>query len=153
MHRLQRTISKLSHLSLEGQIGDKQAHASGLGGSCDVFYAWSQKHNKAVAIKRIRAFLTEEPSLAKRLAKELRIWAKLDHPNVLPLLGFIIEGENAMPSLISEWMRKGTLYIFMKEFPKCSGETLYMLHGISVGLAYLHSKGVIHADLKSVSTA
>ncbi|KLO07521.1 kinase-like protein [Schizopora paradoxa] len=83
------------------------------------------------------------------LAREIRIWAELKHANVLPLWGFIAEGENAMPSLISEWMFKGALFKFMKTFPKSSDKTCKLLHGISKGLAYLHSERVIHADLKS----
>ena len=45
----------------------------------------------------------------QRLAKEVRIWAKLNHLNVLPLLGFFTEGDNVMPALVSEWMEKGSL--------------------------------------------
>ncbi len=65
MDRLANILSSLSHLNLEGFIVQKQAHASGLGGSCDVYFAWSNKHNKKVAVKQIRAFLRKDPSLAK----------------------------------------------------------------------------------------
>lgn len=37
------------------------------------------------------------------------IWARLEHKNVLPLLGFFLEG-GEFPHLISEWMVKGTLH-------------------------------------------
>ncbi len=41
----------------------------------------------------------------------MRIWANLEHDNVLPLqvLGYFTEGEKLMPALIPEWMEKGTL--------------------------------------------
>jgi serine/threonine protein kinase len=45
----------------------------------------------------------------------MRVWAKLKHPNVLPLLGFIMSGP--YPSLISEWMENGSLSTFMKMHP------------------------------------
>ncbi len=65
MDRLAKVLSVLSHLNLEGYIIQKQPHASGLGGSCDVYFAWSDKHNKKVAVKQIRAFLRKDPSLAR----------------------------------------------------------------------------------------
>ncbi len=35
------------------------------------------------------------------------MWSELVHLNVLPLLGYMIEG--SYPSLVSEWMEKGLL--------------------------------------------
>jgi len=149
MDRLEAILSELAHLNLEGQIIEKQPHAAGLGGSCDVYSAWSNTHKVKVAVKQVRAFLRNDLSLAKKLAKEMQIWAKLQHHNVLPLLGYYIEGDNAMPAFVSEWMVKGTLHDFMKTFPRASVTTCEMIYGIAEGLEYLHSKMVIHADLKS----
>ena len=50
----------------------------------------------------------------------MQIWAMLDHVNVLPLLGYYVEGGNAMPAMVSEWMEKGTLHDFMQTFPRAS---------------------------------
>jgi len=88
-------------------------------------------------------------AVQQRLTKEIRIWAALNHKNILPLLGYLTEGDNMMPSLISEWMGYGSLNDFMKSFPRGGVETCRMLADIASGLAYLHSKNVIHADLKS----
>ena len=71
MDRLARILTSLTHLSLEGKIVQKQPYASGLGGSCDVYTAWSTKHNKKVAVKQIRAFLKKDPSLAKVHAHQI----------------------------------------------------------------------------------
>ncbi len=65
MDRLEGILSTLSHLNLQDQVVDKQEHVEGYGGSCDVFSAWSRKHNKGVAIKRIRSHLRNDPLLAK----------------------------------------------------------------------------------------
>ena len=46
---------------------------------------------------------------------EIRIWAKLDHENVLPLMGFYFEGNELMPNLVSEWMEDGTLVDYMRD--------------------------------------
>ena len=45
--------------------------------------------------------------------RELIIWAKLTHENVLPLIGVVaIDG---MPALISEWMTNGTMNDYLEE--------------------------------------
>ena len=47
--------------------------------------------------------------LLQQFASELKIWAKLSHPNVLPLLGFVLNfNGNACPSFVSPWMELGT---------------------------------------------
>lgn len=43
----------------------QQDCVSKLGGSCDVFRAWSTKHLKKVAVKQIREFMGENVSFAK----------------------------------------------------------------------------------------
>ncbi len=70
---------------------------------------------------------------------EIRIWAKLDHEFVLPLLGFVVEGENLMPALVSVWMERGTLHDVMKTFPRGGIETCAMArcHFTSLPLAIL----------------
>ena len=63
---LQKTLhSDIHHLDLSGYIDRKELHASAVGGSCDVYTAWSIKHNKKVAVKQIRALLRNDLALAK----------------------------------------------------------------------------------------
>ena len=52
----------------------------------------------------------------QELAKELKIWTKLSHPNVLPLLGFALNWNgSAYPSFVSPWMELGTLHRYMRD--------------------------------------
>ena len=41
----------------------------------------------------------------------------LDHKNVLPLLGFCLEG-NGFPSLVSQWMVNGTALSYVTQNPE-----------------------------------
>lgn len=51
------------------------------------------------------------------MAREMGIWAKLNHVNVLPFLGFILK--NDYPSLVSEWIDNGTVLEYLKNNPLC----------------------------------
>ncbi|TDL15451.1 kinase-like protein, partial [Rickenella mellea] len=78
--------------------------------------------------------------------KELKIWSKLVNPNVLPLLGFVVDGDS-FPALVAEWMDNGTILNYINA--NMQADILYLVRGIASGLAYLHQSKVVHADLKS----
>lgn len=42
--------------------------------------------------------------------RELRVWFALNHPNILPLRGFILEPPSSLfPWFVTDWMDSGTL--------------------------------------------
>lgn len=46
----------------------------------------------------------------------MKIWSTLNHKNVLPLLGYFIEG-GEFPNFISTWMENGSLFDYIKLIP------------------------------------
>jgi len=142
---LSHVLSRLSHLDLSGNIIVDEYLVPSQGGYADVFKGYCSSLNRTVAVKRLRLHVGANWDVDKNFAKEIRIWSELVHPNVLPLLGYMIEG--SYPSLVSEWMEKGSLRSRMMELS--TTELYFMSLGIASGLAYLHSRNVIHADLKS----
>ncbi|KAH8110507.1 kinase-like domain-containing protein, partial [Phellopilus nigrolimitatus] len=136
-------------LDLTGRISYDPMCRSGGGGYGDVFRS-SYNHNVLgrvnVAIKRVRFYIDSNQDIARVVAREVKVWSRLEHPNILPFLGFIVE-ESGFSSLVSEWMDNGTVSIYIKNHPKCN--LMRIILGIAEGLAYLHDKNVIHADLKS----
>ncbi|KLO19806.1 kinase-like protein [Schizopora paradoxa] len=153
MDELQSVLSRLPELNLTGQILNTKTQAAGLGGSSDVYRAWSKRHGVTVAVKRLRVFIQNAEALAaKRLTREIDIWASLEHDYVLPLLGYYMTSDSPLPCLISEWSEHGTLHVFMTTIPRGGEEAYIMVSRIAEGLDYLHSKystGIIHADLNS----
>ena len=53
----------------------------------------------------------------KLFEQEIYVWAKLSHPNVLPLLGYAFCGDTGYPLLISEWMQNGTAWSYVRARP------------------------------------
>jgi eukaryotic-like serine/threonine-protein kinase len=118
----------------------------GSGGMATVYLARDLKHDRQVAIKILR------PELAAalgpdRFPREIRIVAKLQHPHVLPLHdsgeteGFLyyvmpfVDGE----SLRSKLDREGQLPVH---------DAVRILKEVADALAYAHSHGVLHRDIK-----
>lgn len=48
------------------------------------------------------------------MVRELQIWHRLKHQNVLSLLGFTVDGGIYYLSLVTEWMKNGTVLDYLK---------------------------------------
>ena len=87
-------------------------------------------------------------------------WKHLTHPNIVPLLGATVDP----PQLISDRMTGGDLTEYIVSHPDtdrislvsvpllcCTRRLLfYQLSNVAEGLRHLHSRNVIHGDLKGV---
>lgn len=118
----------------------------GTGGMATVYLAEDLKLRRKVAIKVLREHLAMSIA-ASRFLREIRIAAQLQHPNILPLLdsgeaqGILyyvmpyVEGE----SLRQRLERQGELPV---------DEAVRILTEVVDALAYAHSRGVVHRDIK-----
>ncbi|KIO31605.1 hypothetical protein M407DRAFT_67752, partial [Tulasnella calospora MUT 4182] len=81
-----------------------------------------------------------------RLRRETTIWAQLNHPNILPFLGYqVVDGT---PRLASPWMDQGTLTEYLKTHPNISNSDKLTLVGAR--LAFLHGSlpPIAHGELE-----
>ncbi|TDL14287.1 kinase-like protein, partial [Rickenella mellea] len=119
------------------------------GGFAKVFYGELRLDSGVVnvAIKRVNPPLPDDEKTAKIIIKELKIWSRLNHQNVLQLRGYTLDCYGDFPALISEWMTNGTVRNYLEKNPEV--DFFDMVKGIADGLEYLHKEEVVHADLKS----
>ncbi|KAG8974268.1 hypothetical protein FRC05_007692 [Tulasnella sp. 425] len=105
-----------------------------------------------VAVKRLKAVGTrgDRVRLAKRLARELNIWAKIKHPNVVELVGYYLDEKYEAPLLISALMTNGNVLDYIERYKPDIEQRIAFVKGITAGLACLHDfdPAICHADLK-----
>ncbi|KAG8915075.1 hypothetical protein FRC00_008153 [Tulasnella sp. 408] len=107
---------------------------------------------RRVAVKRLKSEGTrgERVRLAKRLARELNIWAKIQHQNIVELIGYYLDEQYESPLIISALMPHGNVLQYIKLCQPGIKQRLAFVKGITAGLACLHDfdPPICHADLK-----
>src|SRR5574341_1812681 len=66
--------------------------ALGKGGMASVYKAYEAALDRYVALKVLPAEFLHEETFAERFAREAKVVAKLEHPNIIPIFNFGIEG-------------------------------------------------------------
>ncbi|OWZ19226.1 TKL protein kinase [Phytophthora megakarya] len=84
----------------------------------------------------------------QRFLHEMSVWSTLKHQNVLKLLGACHVGQDRF--FVSEYAAQGTIDCFVASMrSKDRGDgARRLLHEVALGLRYLHTQNVVHADLR-----
>lgn len=138
---------------LTGQLDRTNSYATSCGGLSDIWRCiWNKNGSSVVvAVKSIRSQALDEKDVKRknrRLRRELKVWSRLRHVNIVPLYG-TVSGFGQFVSLVCPWYDNGSLSGYLESH----GETLsiirrfQLLSDVSAGLQYLHSCSVIHGDL------
>lgn len=116
----------------------------GSGSFGDVFKA--TYHRTTVAVKRIA--LSHESDALATFVQEVRSLQLLKHPNVLRMIGFGIQAPYCY--LVSEYCKHKSLDLYFKNHPGIVTfrTRLDWMIDAARGMAFIHSKQVIHRDLK-----
>ncbi|KZS90879.1 kinase-like protein [Sistotremastrum niveocremeum HHB9708] len=97
-------------------------------------------------------------ALDRNIIREMQIWSTISkhHPNILPFQGYCFydrNGDAPILSLVSPWMRNGTLDQFLEDnYTVDQRKRIEILKDIVNGVLFLHKNGIVHGDLKPGST-
>lgn len=120
----------------------------GKGGMAEVYLGYDHKFQRVVAVK---VFKRSDEEMLRRFIREARLMASLRHPHLVPVYDageYVLDGYTQY-YIVMPFMEGGTLRARIKQSPLTSVEACRYLSDIADALDYVHTKGIIHRDIKS----
>ncbi|KAI3608695.1 hypothetical protein WG66_003719 [Moniliophthora roreri] len=140
-------------LDLTGLITKDGRFPEAHGGFADVWKATWRDGDRLVpvAVKVLRSYagsLEMGEKMRKKLSRELEVWRKLDHPNILTLYGTVSDF-GPYESMVCPWHENGSVTRYLERCGDILSMTdrLQLLCEVAEGLSYLHSFDIVHGDL------
>lgn len=120
----------------------------GEGGMGEVYRGVHAKLGRVAAIKVLNQTARREQGFVDRFFNEARIQESLHHPNIAAVYDFTeVQGQ---PCIIMEYVDGDTLCDRVRPYgPMPTAEALRIFSSVVDAIAYVHSHGVIHRDIKS----
>lgn len=111
-----------------------------------VYRARDRRTKQDVAIKFISPALSENEQFIRRFRREVKVVARLDHPNIVPVLDY---GEqDGYAYQVMPFLNVGSLSDRLDKGPISLEVGGRLLDQVATALAYAHQHGVIHRDVK-----
>jgi serine/threonine-protein kinase len=119
----------------------------GTGGMSSVFKAHDRLLDRNVALKILHQHYTEDEEYLERFRREARSVAQLSHPNIVTVID---RGEaDGRQFIVFEFVDGETLKELVdREGPLPVAEALEIASSVARALAFAHSQGLIHRDVK-----
>jgi len=118
----------------------------GQGGMATIYRAKQLTLDRDVALKVIHPALKDDQSFILRFKREASIVAKLNHANIVPVYDF---GEfEGVSYIVMRFIEGQTLKDILTDQKLGTKQILDILRPVADALAYAHSRGVLHRDVK-----
>jgi serine/threonine-protein kinase len=150
-------LSTVAHRP-EGRGRYTVTHLHARGGLGQVWVAEDSDLGRPVALKEVRPDRAANPAVLARFLEEARITGQLEHPGIVPVYELVKGGLENPPFYTMRFIRGRTLTQSAKDFHRrrAAGEArtlelrelLNAFVAVCNAVAYAHSRGVIHRDLK-----
>ena len=102
---------------------------------------------REVAVKLLDPQAAADGTLRKLFVKEARALAQLTHPNIVAV--YDVGEVDDSPFIVMEYLPGGSMKQRIEQAgPLKTGDAVRIAIEVANGLAFAHSKGIIHADLK-----
>lgn len=119
----------------------------GEGGMGTVYKALDFKLDRYAAIKILNPREIRNPRFVERFKREAKNQAKLSHPNIVSVYGFV--EVNTLLGFAMEYIEGKTVEEYLSLYGRLSlNDSVQIMKQVLIGTAYAHSEGFIHRDLK-----
>ena len=120
----------------------------GQGGMGKVYLARDTGLNRNVALKILRADLSDDPAFARKFLDEVEVTASLAHPNIIRV--YTLGEQNGRLYLVMEHLDQPSLEQRMDQVGKLPEQDVLEIGiGIASALQFAHEEtGMIHRDIK-----
>lgn len=116
----------------------------GVGGMATVFLAEDERLRRRVAVKRLHADSLEET--ARRLEREARVGASLNHPNVVTVYDTATDEEGVL--IVMEYVEGETLAEALRRGALAPERAVDIVCQVAAALDHAHAAGIVHRDVK-----
>ena len=117
------------------------------GGMAILYRGIQTSLNRPVAIKVLKAALSETPEARNLFEWESKIVARLDHPHIIRVIDKGLTDDN-MPYFVMDFIEGKTLKEALKTGKLNGRRKLRITIQIAKALSYAHKNGIIHRDIK-----
>jgi serine/threonine-protein kinase len=130
--------TRLAHFKIRERIGR--------GGMGEVYLAEDTKLDRQVALKVLPADLADDPERLKRLDREAKALAALDHPHIVTI--FSVDEDDGVHFLTMAYVEGESLEALIPEDGLPVTRLLALAIPLADALRAAHERGIIHRDLK-----
>jgi len=121
----------------------------GSGGMGEVYLADDETLGRRVAIKMLPAGVARDPDARRRMLREARAVAALDHPNVCMI--YDVGEHEGRPYIVMQFIEGETLFERLRDSRLTLAECFDIGMQVSAALDEAHSHGVVHRDIKPMN--
>ena len=117
------------------------------GGFARVHELIDLKSNAVAAAKIIHKSRISKPHHKEKISREIELHRSLRHKNVVQFFKHFEDGDNIY-IMLENCSRKSLVHVLKARGAVTEPETRYYMAALTQGVEYIHSKNIIHRDLK-----
>ncbi|MFO0938563.1 MAG: serine/threonine-protein kinase [Gemmataceae bacterium] len=114
-----------------------------------VYRSVEPRSGQVVAVKVLRQKWSNEPHWVETFEREGKIGMSLRHPNIVEILAVSRDAKTGQHFIVMEFVEGGNLRDLLRARRRIEpAEAMRMIEECAHGLAFAHSKGLTHRDIK-----